>query len=214
MRIILLGASGLTGSKVLQRALKEDSINEVICYLRHSLNSGSDKVSEIIISTNEMLELSSLPKVDAIICCLGTTIKKAGSKEVFRKVDVELPLKFASLAKNVATSCFVLQSSLGAQKPGNNFYLSCKAEIEDKITALNFNSFTIIRPSLLTGNRSEVRFGEIVGEFFLKLLSPFMIGSLRKYKAVKADDVAYAMLNAALNQNAGNTIIESGEIGF
>ena len=212
MRLIILGASGLTGSAVLDLAIKNPKVNEITCVLRHSTGTKAEKVNEMIIDSKQMMQLDDLPEADAIICCLGTTIKKAGSQEAFRFVDVDLPLHFARLGKKLNIKSFLLQSSIGAGGNPSGFYLKCKTEVEDELKKLDYKSLVIVRPSLLLGDRKEFRLGEKVAEFFMKLFSPLFIGSLRKYKAISAKKVAERLVHEALNNNTGIKVIDSDKI--
>jgi uncharacterized protein YbjT (DUF2867 family) len=210
--LILLGATGLTGSSLLKKAIENDKVDKIICYLRRPTGIKSSKLKELILNNEEFLELNQIEASNAIICCLGTTIKKAGSKTAFKQVDVEIPVHFAILAKKAETPTFVVQSSLGAGSNSSSFYLKCKSELENSLIDLNFNSLIIVRPSLLIGNRKEFRFGEKIGEFFLTILKPFLLGPLKKYRAVKAEKVANLMLQEALKGNSGTFILESDYI--
>lgn len=212
MRLIILGASGLTGSEVLDLAIDNPLVKEITCVLRNSTGRKSDKLNEIIIDSNQMTLFEGLPEADAIICCLGTTIKKAGSREAFRFVDVDLPLHFASVGCKRKVKSFLLQSSIGAGGYPKGFYLKCKTEVEEKLKKLDYKSLVIVRPSLLLGNRNEFRLGEKVGEFFMKLSGPLFFGSFKKYKAIPAKKVAERLVQEALNNNTGIKVIESDEI--
>lgn len=212
MKLIILGASGLTGSEVLDLAIGNPHISEVTCFLRRTTGKSSIKLKEILIETDEMLALESLPEADTIICCLGTTIKKAGSQNTFRKVDVELPLHFARLAIKHNIDSFIIQSSIGAGSNSSAFYLKCKTEVENELKKLGFKSLVIVRPSLLLGDRKEFRLGEKFAEFLMKLFSPFFIGNLKKYKAISSGKVAERLVKEALEKNTGTIIIESDMI--
>jgi hypothetical protein len=207
--LILLGATGLTGSLLLRQAIENDNVDSIICYLRRSTGINSSKLKEVILSNEGFLELNQLDSADAVICCLGTTIKKACSKKAFKKVDVEIPIHFASLAIKAEIPKFVVQSSLGAGPNASGFYLQCKSELEKALMDMSFSSLSILRPSLLLGNRKEFRLGEKVGEFILALIKPFLFGPFKKYRAVKADKVAKLMLHEALEGTSGVHVHES-----
>ncbi len=211
-QLILLGATGLTGSSVLKYAIEDERVDKIICYLRKPSGLSSPKLKEVILSNDDFLELQQLEQADAVVCCLGTTIKKAGSKEAFKRVDVEIPIHFAGIAKKEGVTTFVVQSSLGAGRGASGFYLKCKTELEKSLSELNFNSLCIVRPSLLLGNRDEFRFGEKLGEFFLSLINPILKGRFKKYKAVKAKNVARIMLDKALAAEKGIHIYKSDVI--
>jgi len=129
--------------------------------------------------------------VDDVFCCLGTTIKKAKSKEAFRAVDLEAPLLLAKISKELGAQKFILVSSLGANKNSSIFYNQVKGEVEEAIKQIGFGSFHILRPSLLLGPRQEERTGEDAAKFFYKVFG-FLVP--KKYQAIESIKVARAML--------------------
>ncbi|MBA2613219.1 MAG: oxidoreductase [Bacteroidetes bacterium] len=155
---------------------------------------------------------ASIIKGDDIFCAIGTTLKKAGSKENQYKIDCEYPFKIAQLAKQNNVKQFILVSSIGASAKSSNFYLKTKGELEEKIAGLNFNAFIILRPSFILGVRKEFRLGEKIGIFFAVLLGPLFIGRLKKYKGVKAITIAKKMIKAANENLNGKVIVESDKI--
>jgi uncharacterized protein YbjT (DUF2867 family) len=140
---------------------------------------------------------------------LGTTIKKAGSKEAFKHVDVQLPLQLISMAEKRDAQCFVLQSSVGADALSGNFYLQCKGEAEEALRKSSIETRCTVRPSILAGPRKEFRLGEKIGLFFMQMLRPLLIGRLKRYRAVHVEQVAKSMIRVAKNQTPGWLIIES-----
>ena len=133
--------------------------------------------------------------------CLGTTIKKAGSQSEFKKVDFDYCLSFAKKAREVGATKISLISSVGANPYANNFYLKTKGEVEEEIKKIDFQAINIFRPSLLLGQRDESRFLEKIGQNLSSFINFFLIGHLRKYRSVKASNVAYCMAN--YEQNGG-----------
>jgi uncharacterized protein YbjT (DUF2867 family) len=142
---------------------------------------------------------ANFPIVDSICCCIGTTIKKAGSQKAFYDTDVLIPQKIAEIAHKKGVKTFVLQSSIGANSDSNNFYLKCKGDVENIISDLNFNSFIILQPSLLLGKRKEKRLPEKIAMYLMSALNWLFIGPLKNYKAISVERVAKAMLFAAIN---------------
>lgn len=198
MKICIAGATGLTGSFVLQHAIRQNNIHQIILPLRKPLELKHQKITQVITDYSDEALLSNiLTDADAIICCIGTTIKKAGSQEAFRKVDYEIPVKLARCASG-NTRTFVLMSSVGADKTSDNFYLRTKGETEDIVYELFKGRLIIARPSLLLGNRKELRIGEKAAIYLSPVFNLFMQGSLKKYKAIKAEEVARAMVYAAI----------------
>ncbi len=196
----------------LDKALQNSSIDECYVFGRTSTGKTHPKLTEII-NQNFLNELEvNFPLVDVVICCLGTTIKKAGSEKSFYNTDVEIPLKIADLAIKHAVKHFIIQSSVGANSKSGNFYLKCKGELEDALINKKFESLVIARPSVLLGARKEFRLGELLSKSAMKLFSWTLIGSMRKYKAIKALDVAKAMLELSIHQPQGVKILEYDEI--
>jgi len=200
VKLLILGASGLTGSFVLKYALEDPKISEVFIWVRKPLGISHSKLKEFVV---DFLDLDSravnFPNVDSVCCCIGTTIKKAGSPKAFYDTDVTIPQKIAEIAYKNGVKTFVLQSSIGANSNSNNFYLKCKGEIENSISELNFNSFIILQPSLLLGKRKEKRMPEKIAMYLMGTLNWLFIGPLKNYKAISAEQVAKAMLFAAIN---------------
>lgn len=207
---LLIGATGLIGKQVLQNLLESPDYGEVRALTRKSLNIRHPKLAEIIFDFDSPDKAAV--KADDIFCCLGTTIKKAGSQEAFRKVDLEYPLKIASIAKINGAEKYLIVSSMGADSKSVFFYNRVKGEVQDKLASFNFDSLHILQPSLLLGEREERRLGEKVGEVLAKLLGPLMSGSLKKYKAIDSAKVARAMVVLAQKQEKGIFIHNSADL--
>ena len=208
-KVMVLGSTGLIGSELVKILLKEENIEQVVCPVRKVKNLTNPKAKEIEIDFKNRDALNKLPEVEIIYCCLGTTIKKAGSKENFKFVDYELPLKFAQwgIKNNVHT--YAIVTAMGADAKSFIFYNKVKGEVEQELRNLNFENLNIFRPSLLLGERDETRLGEKVAEKLFNLINPLMKGSLKKYAAIKGSDVAKAMV---LNNKKGLNIFLSDEI--
>lgn len=209
---IIIGATGLTGKALLYQLLEDKQFNAIILFLRKELNISHPKLVQHCIDFNALEAYKDLIKGDVIFCCLGTTIKTAGSQEAFKKVDYTYPTEFAKIAKQNDVSTFCLQSSLGADSKSNNFYLKVKGETEDFIRQLNYVSFSIFRPSMLLGNRTEFRLGETIGKIVMQGLSFMFIGKLKRYKAIHVNQVASAMIKHSTANKTGNIIIENEEM--
>lgn len=148
-------------------------------------------------------------KADAVICTLGTTMAKAGSKDAFRRVDFDYSLAVARLARRNGTTAFAINSSVGADPTSGSFYLRVKGEVEHALMAAGFASLAIVRPSLLLGKRAEFRLGERLAAGLFRLCRPLVP---RRYRGVQADRVAAALLEAAITRSPGTRIIESEEL--
>lgn len=206
---IIIGASGLTGKALLYQLLQDDSFSRVIVFVRKELTIAHTKLTQHAIDFNDLNSCKDLIKGDVVFCCMGTTIKTAGSQEAFKKVDFTYPVEFAKLAKENNVPVFCLQSSLGADAKSNNFYLKTKGETEDAIRNLNFQSFATFRPSMLLGDRTEFRLGEKIGKVVMQALSFAFIGKLKRYKAIHVKQVASAMIKHSKAENTGNAVIEN-----
>jgi uncharacterized protein YbjT (DUF2867 family) len=204
----IAGASGLTGSFLLNKLINDPQVTSVYILVRRSTNSTNRKLHEVVFTDNfSSIELPEKP--DVFFCCLGTTIKKAGSREAFKHVDVQLPLQLIAMAEKQDAQCFVLQSSVGADASSGNFYLQCKGEAEEALRKSSIKTRCTVRPSILAGPRKEFRLGEKIGLFFMQMLRPILIGKLKRYRAVHVEKVAESMIQVAKNQAPGWLIIES-----
>lgn len=209
---IIIGATGLTGQALLSQLLQDDYFNHVIVFVRKKIDITHSKLTQQCIDFNVLDSYKNLIKGDVVFCCMGTTIKTAGSQDAFKKVDFTYPSEFAKIAKQNMINTFCLQSSLGADSNSTNFYLKVKGETEQAIQHLNFNSFASFRPSMLLGNRQEFRLGEQIGKVVMQTLSFMFIGRLKRYKAIHVNQVASAMIKHAKSDKTGNVIIENEEM--
>ena len=180
---ILLGASGLVGGYVLEYLLNDDTYEKVIVLSRKISNQPHPKKQELIINFDELEQHKNELKADVVFCCLGTTISKAGSKEAFKKVDYEYPLKVAEIAKQNGAKSYLLISALGASKSSIVFYNQVKGEVENAIQQLQFDAFHILQPSLIIGERKEARFTEGIAQKISPILDGVLVGYLSKYKS-------------------------------
>lgn len=194
---LLVGASGLVGGELLNCLLIAPEYSKVLILVRKPLGLIHPKLEERVIEFEDLLQHRDCFKVNDVFCCLGTTIKKARSKEAFRKVDVEYPLKIARLAKDMQAEKFLIISSVGANPKSTVFYTRMKGLLEQKLKEIGIKSLHIFRPSLLLGNRKEFRIGESVSAFLTKGISFFFVGWLKKYKPIEAKTVANGMYMAA-----------------
>ena len=211
MKALIAGASGLTGSFLLKEILYNKDYSEVEIFSRTHSELFYLKLKERVIDYNSLDSLPVTP-VDHVFCCLGTTIKKAGSKEAFRKVDFEYVVSLAKYSERAGASKFIVISSLGANHLSSNFYLRTKGEMEEAIKSVSIPSIYILQPSLLLGNRKEFRFGEIVAQKMMPLIDFIFIGRFRKYKSIKARQVAKAMILLAKEEKSGVVTFDSSMI--
>ena len=194
---IVLGSTGLIGKHLLTY-LSEKDVN-VIAITRTPINNLPKNVSPMIINFDSFLDQGYLPNCEHIYICLGTTIKKAGSQETFKKVDLDYCLGFAKKARESGATKISLVTSVGANADSKNFYLKTKGQLENEIKAMGFDSVNIFQPGLLLGNRDEIRPLEFLGQYGSFLLNMVLFGSLKKYRSIEASKVANAMANSSNN---------------
>ena len=208
----LVGASGLVGGELLNYLLNGPEYARVLVLVRKPLGIKHPKLEERVIEFEYLARYKDCFKVNEVFCCLGTTIKKAGSQEAFKKVDVDYPLEIAKLAQEMQAEKFLIISSMGANPKSSVFYSRMKGLLEERLKEIGINYLHIFRPSLLLGNRKEFRFGEKVSAFLSKGLSFVFVGSVKKYKPIAAKTVASGMYKAAQRKDQGIYIYLSNEI--
>ena len=209
---LIFGSTGLTGRYCLQSLLDSSEYIKVVSLVRRSSGLKHAKLQEHIIDFNELEKYASLIQADDVFCCMGTTIRKAGSKENFKKVDFYYPLTIAKIALANGAQQFVLMSSIGANAQSPIFYSRTKGEIENAVQALDYPTVHILRPSVLLGKREEFRFGERMGILAGNAVNFLMVGPLRKYRGIQAEVVAKAMLLYANRGEKGRFVWESDAI--
>jgi len=197
---VVFGATGLVGESLVKQLCEQEKYISVTAIGRNPLTFKHEKLEQIIHSLDDLTE-SDIQFAHDVFCCLGTTMKKAGSKEQFEKVDFEYPMSIASLAKNQHVEHFIVISAIGASDKARAYYSRVKGKLETELAKLQFPRLSIVRPSLLTGNRSEFRLGEKAGENVLKVLNPLLIGGLKKFRSIEASQVATAMIAIALTED-------------
>lgn len=209
---IVVGSTGLVGKHLIHTLINSNTFDRVIALVRSPCFKDYKKIEEIVLDFNKEDPFEGLKKADHVFCCLGSTIRKAGSKKEFRFVDFDLPALFAKWAEQNNCDTFSLVSSIGADSSSKIFYNKTKGEIEEEIINRNFLKIQIFRPSLILGKRNEFRPGELLGKGIFTLLSPLMIGTLKKYKAIHARDIAQGMVGHLFKDQYGVKVIESDEI--
>jgi uncharacterized protein YbjT (DUF2867 family) len=196
-KALIVGATGLIGGYCLETLCDDPKYSEVTALVRRPLLKTHRKLKEILTKFDNLEhELSSI-KVDDVYCCLGTTIKKAGSQEAFKKIDLSLVVTIARLMRKQDAEQFVVISALGADRDSKVFYNRIKGEMEEAVIELDYPCLRIIRPSLLLGPREEFRLGEKIGAILTPVLKPFLFGSLTKYRPIEGKSVARFMVHVA-----------------
>ena len=207
---IIIGATGLVGSTLVEQILENPAYSKVVLLLRKPLNiSHSKLVQEVIDFDNP--DASKIVG-DDLFCAMGTTLAKAGSKEAQYKIDCTYPYEIGKIAKDNGVKQYILVSSVGANFDSSNFYLRTKGDLEKKIESVGFQNFVSLRPSMLLGDREESRLGEKIGKALSNILSPLLFGGLRKYHGIETSDVAKAMQLLANQGLIGVKYVEYDEI--
>lgn len=204
---VVVGATGLVGREILKELVARPEFERVTAAARRALPEElqSPKLQTALIDFDRLDDQPDVFRASHVFCAMGTTIKQAGSQERFREVDFSYPVRVAELARATGARHFLLVSSVGANPASRTFYLKVKGELEGAILALGFPSTTVVRPSLLLGDRSEFRLGERIAARLAWALP-------RKYRAVHVCDVARALVDAAVEDRPGVRIIENPEI--
>ncbi len=201
---MVLGATGLVGRAVTEELLNREGWDEVRVLVRRSMDLEHPKLKQTIVDWDKLEQYKEqFEGVHAVFCCLGTTIKKAGSQAQFERVDLDYPLKAATIAKDNGVKQFLSVSSMGANAKSRNFYSRVKGRTEEGLIAIGFQGLHLFRPSLLLGQRDEFRLGEQIAAVAMKSLGFLMVGKAAKYRAIPGATVAKAMVNIALADTQG-----------
>lgn len=213
MIAVIAGATGLVGSHLLERLLHDKAFTHVIAVGRSSTRIEHPKLHEVIVPSLEKLSsFKEQLRGDVYFCCLGTTLKKAGSKEEFRKVDYRAIIDLALIAKDFDAKNFVLISAMGADSKSKIFYNQVKGEAENALLALAFERLVIFRPALLVGDRREHRALETLALKTLKVVSKILPEMLVKKISTPVDELAFRMLEEGKLIERPPVILEASEI--
>lgn len=204
---ILAGTTGLIGAQLLEMLLENTAYDRIIALSRKPVLLEHPKLHNLVIDFDMLASHAEQLQADDVYCCLGTTIREAGSKEAFRKVDFDYPLSLAQIAHKQGARQYLLVTAMGSDKTSSIFYNRVKGEIEEAVGQVGFASLHIFQPSMLMGLRKEKRAGEIAGKVVMTGLN-FLIP--KKYKAIESIKVARAMMSIALKKMAGIHIHNSG----
>jgi uncharacterized protein YbjT (DUF2867 family) len=213
-KALIVGATGLIGGYCLQALYDDPIYSEVTAIVRKPILKTHRKLKKITSNFDNLEPKLSIIQAHDVYCCLGTTIKKAGSQEAFRKIDHTLVVTVAELMRKQGSEQFLVISAMGADSNSKIFYNRTKGEMEETLKEIGYPCLRIFRPSLLLGKRDEFRFGEKVGGLLTPVLKLFLIGSLKKYTPVEAESVAQFMVKAAHEEPvSGVHVYESDMIG-
>ncbi|MBB4865259.1 uncharacterized protein YbjT (DUF2867 family) [Pseudomonas nitritireducens] len=201
--ILLAGATGLTGEHLLDRMLNEPTVKRVIAPARRQL-AEHPRLENPVGPLAELIP-HLLKPVDTVFCCLGTTLKEAGSEEAFRSVDFDLPLALGERGLALGARHYIVVSALGADSKSSIFYSRVKGELEDALRQQGWAQLTIARPSLLLGQREEIRLAELLAAPFSRILPG-------KLHGIEAIALARALWRLALETGEGTRVVESDEL--
>jgi uncharacterized protein YbjT (DUF2867 family) len=212
MKAVIAGATGLIGQFLVDQMKSDSGVSSVVALTRHDeKQDGKVFWKKVNFDNSSDLEKACAGS-DKAFCCLGTTMKKAGSKEAFRKVDHDYVIAFAKAAKTTGIESFSVVSAIGSDADSSIFYNKVKGEMERDLEKIGFKSLHIFHPSLLLGPREESRLGEKIGTVGMKLISPLMFGSMKKYKPIHVKTISMAMLHFSKNPSSGIRHFEYGEM--
>lgn len=205
IRLLIAGATGLVGRCVLEQALADPRVGSLIAPTRRPLPA-HPKLENPVVDFDALPAPAGWWRVDAVVCALGTTLRQAGSREAFRRVDVDYVLAIAGHARDAGARSFALNSSLGADAASGNFYLRSKGEVEQRLRELDYPSLTLVRPSMIGGEREQRRPMEHLSMRLLRAVAPLIP---RRYRVAEAEHIAAALIDAAVMAAPGCRVIES-----
>ena len=208
---LLFGSSGLVGGHLLNELIQNDNYNKIKLFVRSVPETSNPKIEIIKTDFNNLKNHKEDIKGDDCFFCIGTTKQNSPDKNEYQKVELDIPKKIAQIARNNSVISFIFISSIYANPKSSGDYVKFKGLVEEELKKLNFSNLGILRPSFLMGDRKENRVGEKIGILTFRLLSPLLLGPLKKMKPINSEKVAKAMIKIA-NENLGKTIFESDEI--
>jgi uncharacterized protein YbjT (DUF2867 family) len=209
---LVAGATGAIGRALLFQLIEDKEYLKVITLSRKPITIKHHKLVNHIVDFNNLEANAALLAADDIFCCLGTTIKVAGSEQQFYKVDHDYAVSLAKLCKEQGAKQFILVSSMGASTTSSIFYSKVKGETERDVFALNYKTTIVVRPSLLIAKRIEFRLGETIAQWLMKGTRLVFSGPLKKYRAIEVEKVAKAMRNAAHQSLTGQIILLNNQL--
>lgn len=208
MKLLLVGATGLVGSQVLEQAIIDPRIGSVTALARRELPA-HPKLMTLLVDYERLDADASCWRADAVICTLGTTMRSAGSQTAFHRVDHDYPLAVARLAHAQGTRVYVLNSAIGADARSRFFYNRVKGELEDDLRQIGFDSLALVRPGLIDGHRTERRPSEQMMLTAMRTVAPLLP---RRWRPNPAPSIAIELLNAALLPRPGVSIIPAEQM--
>ncbi|MGF1748106.1 NAD(P)H-binding protein [Vibrio cionasavignyae] len=200
--VMIAGASGLVGSKLLSLLEQTSHIQSIYALCRSPIDTPSDKTTTLLDGALRITDSDRLHPFPTLgFICLGTTLKQAGSKAALEKIDYELVCDVAQTMKMVGITHIAVVSSLGASPRSLSHYLKCKGRVEKRIKSMGFQRVVFVRPGPLAGRTKDIRPDETAVQSLFKVINPLMVGPLRKFAPISAESVAKAMLYSLINQD-------------
>ena len=208
---LIFGSSGLIGNELLKTILLKNNYSNIKIFVRTIPEINNSKVEIIKTDFRNLEKYKDKINGDDCYFCIGTTKKDTPDKNEYRRIEYDLPVNIAIIAKKNSVNSFYYVSSIGASPKASSGYLKNKGEVEEELKNLNFSKLVIIRPSLLVGTRKSFRLGEVIFTPVMNTLTLFAFGSFKKYKPIKIENVVKAMLNISCN-TSNKIIYESNEL--
>jgi uncharacterized protein YbjT (DUF2867 family) len=211
---MVFGSNGLVGSELLDLLLDNDYYLTVVSVTRKPMELTHPRLIQVMLTADRIDEYREFLGATDVYCCIGTTMKEAGSKEAFRSIDYDYVLKIAQACAANHSSQFLLISSIGASTKSNYFYSRVKGEIEQAVSKIPFKGTHLFQPSFLLGDRDESRPGEALAKSLTSTFQFLMVGKFRKYRPIHAKTVARAMFSVAQKVKKGIFTYPSDEIAL
>jgi len=206
--ILLIGASGLIGSELVQLLLRDDKIKSVKVFVRKTLAITDQKLREILVDFEHLEDFKHEFQGDALFCCIGTTRKKTPDLAAYKAIDYGIVLAAANLARSNQVPQIHLVSAIGANISSKIFYNRLKGEIEKDVLQLNFPTTVIYQPAMLIGKRNESRPAEFIAQKLMPFFDVFLLGKAQKYHSIEAKKVAESMLDNLHKPKKGATVLQ------
>ncbi|HLV14551.1 MAG TPA: NAD(P)H-binding protein [Xanthomarina sp.] len=196
---IILGATGLTGGLLLEHLLIDDRYEKIKLFSRKTCGITHNKIEEHLLDLLDLKEQKDLFVANEVFCCIGTTKAKTPNQEQYLEIDYGIPVMAAQLCKENNIPTFIVISAMGADKQSKLFYNRTKGRMEEAVLKEKITNTYILQPALISGDRSEKRMGEDLAKIFMKLVNPFLLGSLSKYKSIHPISIVRCMIFLANN---------------
>ncbi|KEQ29504.1 hypothetical protein N180_03855 [Pedobacter antarcticus 4BY] len=209
---IIMGATGSVGTALVRLLLDDPRYSTVLVLLRREMPLSHPKLKQLLISFDKIKDYADQIKGDTVFCCIGTTAAQTPDKNEYRKIDFKYPLDLAWIAQENGATSYHLVSAMGADVTSKVFYSKTKGQLEEELKKIPYESIHIYRPSLLDAKRQQYRFAEDLLNRIMRVVNPLLVGGLKKYRSIKAECVATAMLRYSLEQKKGIFTHKSDQI--